>query len=166
MGREIRRVPPNWEHPTQQCQHSPWKGGCDYAMTHGGQCLKPLMQGYAETKAGFEKMQAEKGLQEAVDYYGNAPDVNDYVPEWPESEATWFQVYETVSEGTPVSPPFATREELVEYLIAHGDFWAQSRGEGGVSRKAAVAFVMEDGFVPSLIVEDGKITAGIEIAGR
>lgn len=166
MGREIRRVPPNWEHPTQKCPHSPWHGGCDEAKKNGGRCYMPLMQGYAEAKAGFEKMQAEKDLQEALDYYGSAPDAADYVPDWPESEATWFQVYQTVSEGSPVTPPFATREELVEYLVKHGDFWAQQRGEGGCSRRAAEAFVMGDGYVPSMVVENGKITSGIEIAGR
>lgn len=161
MGREIRMVPPNWEHPTQRCEHSPWQGGCDYAKTHGGQCLKPLMQGFADAKAGFEQRQAEKGLQEALDYYGSAPDVNDYVPEWTEAEATWFQVYETVSEGTPVTPPFATRAELVDYLMAHGDFWDQARGRGGYTRAQAEAFV-KDEFAPSLVVADGKVYSGIE----
>lgn len=166
MGREIRRVPPNWEHPRQKCEHSPWRGGCEDAKANGGKCYRPLMQGYAAAKAEFEKMQSEEGLQAALDYFGNAPDANDYVPDWPESEATWFQVYETVSEGSPVTPPFATREELVEYLVKHGDFWSQQDGKSGFSRKAAEAFVMGDGWVPSMMVENGKITSGIEIAGR
>lgn len=163
MGREIRRVPPNWEHPRQECKHSPWAGGCDDAKANGGKCYVPLMKGYAQAKAGFESMQAEKGLQEAIDYYGGAPDVNDYVPEWPEAEATWFQVYETVSEGTPVTPPFATREELVEYLIANGDFWDKSRGRGGYTREQAEAFVKSE-WAPSMIVTGGKVYSGIESA--
>jgi len=28
MGREIRMVPPGWEHPRRDCPHSPWAGGC------------------------------------------------------------------------------------------------------------------------------------------
>ena len=92
---------------------------------------------------------------------GRAPDVNDYVPDWAPTKATWFQVYETVSEGTPVSPPFATREELVEYLVKNGDFWAQYRGEGGYSRKAAEAFV-KDEWAPSLVVQNGIVQSGIE----
>lgn len=164
MGREIRRVPPHWDHPTQACKHSPWNGGCDYAKAHDGRCLKPLMQGYGDAKAEFEKMQVEKGLQEALDYFGRAPDMNDYVPDWKEDEATWFQVYETVSEGTPVTPPFATREELVEYLVKHGDFWSQHSKAGGFARKAAEAFVMRDGWVPSMVMQDGKLTEGIESA--
>lgn len=165
MGREVRRVPPNWEHPRQECKHSPWSGGCDEAKRSGGKCYKPLMQGYADAKAGFEKMLAEKGLQEAIEYYGGAPDVNDYVPEWSPEQATWFQVYETVSEGTPVSPPFATREELVDYLVTHGDFWAQHRGRGGYSRKAAEAFV-KDEWAPSMIVSGGRVMDGVTAAGE
>jgi hypothetical protein len=157
MGREIRRVPPNWEHPKFDPSEVRYEWQRD--------AYKPLMEGYAEAKAGFEKMQAEKGLQEAIDYYGQAPDVNDYVPDWTEAEATWFQVYETVSEGSPVTPPFATREELVEYLVQHGDFWRQKDGSGGHSRKSAEAFVMGDGWVPSMVMENGKITIGIDIAG-
>jgi hypothetical protein len=64
---------------------------------------------------------------------------------------TWFQVYETVSEGTPVTPPFATKEELVDYLVANGDFWDQHRGDGGWSRENAEAFVGA-GFAMSLVV--------------
>lgn len=181
MGREIRRVPPNWEHPRQECKHSPWAGGCDEAKEHGGKCYKPLYdKSYREAVADWKEGYAawEAGTHESLKYYtedgkrceyweyDTPPDPEYYRPDWADGEATWFQVYQTVSEGSPVSPPFATREELVEYLVAHGDSWAQSRGEGGVSRKAAEAFVMGDGSVPSMIVEDGKITSGIEIAGR
>jgi hypothetical protein len=64
-------------------------------------------------------------------WHGEPPDPKYYRPPWTEAEATWFQMYATVSEGTPVSPPFATKEELVEYLVANGDYWDQKRGHGG-----------------------------------
>jgi len=180
MGREIRRVPPNWEHPREQCRHSPWAGGCADGKSHGGKCLKPLYdrsfsEAAAEWKEGFlswergerpEYCGDESKETEFWEYEGQPPERDSYRPEWKEGEATWFQVYETVSEGTPVSPAFATREELVEYLVKNGDFWAQKRGEGGCSRKSAEAFVMGDGWVPSMVMEGGKITSGIEIAGR
>ncbi len=179
MGREIRMVPPNWEHPRQRCEHSPWAGGCDDAKAHGGQCFKPLYdrtfeveaKDWKEEFAAWERGERpdycgeESKNDEFWEYHGSPPDREDYRPSWPEGTATWFQVYETVSEGTPVTPPFATREELVEYLVSHGDYWSQWRGEGGCSRKAAEAFVKEDGWVPSLMVSDGVIKQGIEIAG-
>jgi hypothetical protein len=95
-----------------------------------------------------------------VDY--PAPERKYYRP-WRDDEATWFQVWQTVSEGSPVSPPFATREELIDYLVLHGDFWDQERGTGGYSREQAIAFV-NAGWVPSAmtIVHGGVVTSATE----
>lgn len=90
-----------------------------------------------------------------------------YRPDWKPEEATWFQMYETVSEGTPVTPPFETREELVEYLVANGCFWDQKRRARGLSgdwmrcspwtREEATKFVFGDGWMPSMTVQNGEI---------
>jgi hypothetical protein len=77
------------------------------------------------------------------------PNPDSYRPKF-QTEPTWYQVYETVSEGTPVTPPFATKEELVNYLVEHGDFWDQRRGHGGWSRENAERFVGA-GWAPSLV---------------
>jgi len=74
---------------------------------------------------------------------------------------TWFQAYETVSEGTPVTPPFATQEELIDYLATRGDFWDQHRGEGPWPRENARKFVLGSGWAPSMIVTTGP--AGVDI---
>lgn len=58
-------------------------------------------------------------------YEGDPPRIEHYNHYYTEDEATWFQLYETVSEGTPVSPPFETKEELSQYLHENGDFWTQ-----------------------------------------
>ena len=39
----------------------------------------------------------------------------ELMPEFPEGTATGWQLYETTSEGTPVSPVFATAEELAAW---------------------------------------------------
>lgn len=96
----------------------------------------------------------------------NPPDVEYYRPDWKPEEMTWFQVYETVSEGTPVTPPFATREELVDYLVTNGDYWDQYRdAEVPWSRKQAEAFVFGGGSAPSLIIENGIVKTGVEALG-
>src|SRR5690606_35934427 len=59
------------------------------------------------------------------DYAGLRPDPDDYMPVWPEEECKGWCVYETVSLGTPVTPVFEKPEDLIEYLIEHGDFWDQ-----------------------------------------
>jgi hypothetical protein len=37
----------------------------------------------------------------------------------------WWQVWETVSEGSPVTPAFETAEALIEHLVQHSDAWDQ-----------------------------------------
>ena len=163
MGREIRRVPPNWEHPRRRCEHSPWAGGCDEAKRNGGMCYHPLYNlafgpemdaWYGEWKkweAG-DRGDCDDPEMKFLEWHGGPPDPEYHRPAWDESIATWFQVYETVSEGCPVTPPFATKEELIDYLATHGDFWDQLRGDGPWSRENAERFVERE-WAPSMIME-------------
>jgi hypothetical protein len=79
-------------------------------------------------------------------------------PDQPQDkEATWFLAWETVTtEGTPVTPPFATTDELVDYLATPGDFWEQEQGDGPWDRKSAEEFV-KAGWAPTLIVTGKQI---------
>ncbi|WP_027578457.1 hypothetical protein [Bradyrhizobium sp. Ai1a-2] len=42
-----------------------------------------------------------------------------YMPAWPAMERTHWQMYETTSAGTPVSPPCASTCELAKWLADH-----------------------------------------------
>jgi len=139
MGREIRRVCENWEHPKDS----------------QGRYM-PLYEGYANALSEFEEIYQEEGLQEAIEYMG-APNKHDYVPDWDKAE--WYQVYETVSEGTPVTPPFETKAELVDYLVENGTFWNSE----GYAREAAEKFV-DAGWVPSMIMTGGQMLRDINCA--
>lgn len=139
MGREVRRVPENWEHPKE--------GRYNYRLGRHEEVFKPLfdrdydsesrewVEGCIAWSRGEhedqEKYENAPEFKYYWEYAGNPPDSNDHVPydRDDESLCTWWQAYETVSEGTPVSPPFATAEELIDYLSTHGDFWEQSRAE-------------------------------------
>lgn len=173
MGREIRRVPAGWDHPRRErCPHWP---------TCSTVCFKPMLDEDYDTAAKewlAGLLAWERGDRPTYfdakdratyryfwDYEGNPPDEDYYRPKWTDEERTHYQVYETVSEGTPVTPPFATKEELVNYLVEHGDFWDQqptrpgrSRG-GGWAREAAEKFVRSE-WAPSIVVErtDTSIT--------
>jgi len=61
-----------------------------------------------------------------------------------------WQVWETVSEGSPVTPVLPTREALIDYLVEYGDLWDQ-KCDGGWKRENAERFV-SSGFAPSLVV--------------
>jgi hypothetical protein len=70
--------------------------------------------------------------------YDSPPDPEYHrTRKWTPEEATAYQVYSTVSEGTPVSPVFETTEALQQWLV-----------EQGHSEHAAARFI-ETGWAPS-----------------
>lgn len=152
MGREIRRVPPDWEHPrytAENARRPEWVGSeipiydNDYE-TAAEEWIADLLEwrDSPDRKPGCYFWEVES----------NPPDPERYRKrKWTPEEATHVQVYETVSEGTPVTPHFATKAELVDYLVAYGDFWDQRRGDGGWERQNAEQFV-ESEWACSLVV--------------
>ena len=155
MGREIRRVPPNWEHPKDERGNYLPMHDKDFE-TAASEWIEEFNQweaGTHEHQRAYPKECAD--CQHYWQWAGDPPDEELYRPKF-EVEPTWYQMYETVSEGTPVTPPFETKEELTDYLVDHGTFWDQSRGEGGWSRVAAEQFVKNE-WAPSMVVTQGKI---------
>lgn len=162
MGREIRMVPPNWDHPKVD-RH----GRLDYQPMYD----RTFAQAATEWKAGFAAwergerspyMSAEYRDNEFWEYEGGPPEDRAFYRIWKDEDATWFQLWETVSEGTPVSPPFATKQELADYLAENGDFWDQKRGAGGWGKKSASAFV-EAGSAPSMMMVGGQVIESNDI---
>jgi len=97
---------------------------------------------------------ADDAKLEAWEWIGKPPDRKYYRP-FADEEATWYQLWETVTEGTPVSPPFATLEELVAHLAKFGDDWDRKRGDGGWGLAAATRFV-KTGWAPTLMILTNK----------
>jgi len=141
MGREIRRVPPGWEHPKR---HNQW--GYDFAPLYD--------KSYEEAQAAWEEARRTFNRTDYTfeEWEGDAPDPSYYRPAWDEDTRTAFQIYETVSEGTPVSPVFESEEDLVSWLIE----------EGGHSEVAAREFVRV-GSVPSMMMIGNRIASNIEM---
>lgn len=173
MGREIRRVPPNWEHP--KCEQTRIKRGQyvraeEYQPLYDEPFAPAMREWYSEWQQWDAKTHADYDPEypNYWDYNGGPPDPKYYRPDWPEETMTWFQIYETVSEGTPVTPPFATKAELIDYLVDNGDFWDQNRwkervpgyGPPAWDRKNAEAFV-KDEWAPSMVAS--VTAAGVDI---
>jgi hypothetical protein len=94
---------------------------------------------------------------------GSEPDLAAYYrPEWPADAVMGWCVYATVNEGSPVTPVFASREELVEHLVEHGTQELGRQIDAPFSRAAAERFVFEDGYVSSLVSEGGVVRTGAE----
>lgn len=117
MGRELRRVPADWQHP----------------LDDRGICLplhyESFKEAAAKWKAGFAAWEcgdrpdycSEGGAKmEYWEYDGAPPESKYYRPDWPEESRTHFQMYETTSEGTPISPVFADIETLAHWLADNG----------------------------------------------
>lgn len=70
-----------------------------------------------------------------------------------------YQVWETTSEGSPISPPFATPEELARWLADHG---ASSFGSQTATYEEWLAFARGPGWAPSAVsVDGGPIVSGV-----
>ena len=113
----------------------------------------------AEWKRDFASWEAgtHSSWRAGLEYweYAGTPYEAEWYRPWQDDEATWWQLWETVTEGTPVSPPFETRAELVEYLATYGDFWDND----GRGKERAGAFA-EAGYAPSMmaVVSPGSPT--------
>lgn len=79
--------------------------------------MDPLPEDELESIAGLT---GDALMAAFVEWHGARPDPEDYMPDWPEEERTHYQMYETTSEGTPISPVFATPEELARWCADNG----------------------------------------------
>lgn len=179
MGREIRMVPANWAHPERDPNHDEYQRGGKQPMTD-----ETFDHAFAEWLETFDRIRAGKLEGFEIEYYAggladwlpdNPAPIRCYYRPWNDDEATWFQLWETVSEGTPVSPPFASKQELADWLAANGDEWDQSRcndphacrtfgltpGKPGWGKEKAERFVFGDGWAPSFVVTDGNVMDGV-----
>ena len=153
MGREIRRVSKDWEHP---------KGYAGRKNNYQPMFDKTYKEAADEWVKGFKEYEPTEDCPYYWDFYGPTPDEQHYKPE-STNPMDHFQAYETVSEGTPVSPVFDSLEKLRDYLVEHGDFWDQRRKNGGWTEEQAEAFIKNEYCFSGAIV-DGKVLTARETA--
>ena len=137
MGREVRRVPKNWKHPEKDGNYI------------------ALLEGYAEDCAEFDAIVDEKERERM----GNRPAKEDYMPDWPESEKTHLQMYETCTEGTPISPVMETPEELARWLADNG---ASSFGRMTATYQQWLCTIKQGGVPSCFFSLSGDIESGVE----
>jgi len=111
MGRELRKVPANWEHPKND-------NGSYQPMFNRfyGDALSEWLEEHQKWEAGTHEDLIDKPeRKEEYPFYamwgGNPPDVEYYqTKKYAPEELTHIQLYETTSEGTPKSPVFKADE--------------------------------------------------------
>ena len=162
MGREVRRVPADWEHPKE------------YNIHRREDCYKPLYDDDFEVCAKYWDAAREKwDAGERPDYAphdeypigyqfdqweGPRPYSGDYMPQWSEAERTHYMMYETTSEGTPISPAFATPEELARWLA---DTNASAFAGRGAPYESWLR-IANGGYAPIAIMIGGELVSGVE----
>lgn len=170
MGREVRMIKAGWEHP----QDGTYDGKIRYI---------PLFDNYAGAKADYDKQKlhwdagfvlfgngtfepkddtiAEKSFEQYwCGRYGREPNPADYMPQWAEGEATKLVMYENCTEGTPVSPPFDTPEELARWLADNN---ASAFGRQTANYEDWLATI-ECGWSVSAVIVDGEVISGVKLA--
>jgi hypothetical protein len=118
MGRILRKVPANWEHPKND--NGSYKPMFDKFY---GDALNEWIENNKKWENGtHEDLIKNPKLKDEYPFYamwnGNPPDVEYYhTKKYNEEELTHIQLYQTTSEGTPISPVFKANEldKLCEY---------------------------------------------------
>jgi len=162
MGREVRMVPADWVHPRDGFYAN---GDVRYVSLHDGRDFAGRLADWeseaAKWNAGEYPSYAseENKSMSYIEWAGDRPEPSDYMPQWPESERTHLMMYETTSEGSPISPAFETPEELARWLADTG---ASSFGRSTASYEAWLR-VARGGYAPSaVIIGNGEMQSGVE----
>ena len=98
MSREIRRVPATWQHPKNE----------------NGNYIR-ILDKFSYSPEEIADGLRDGWLENTPPHYGC-----NVMPEWPEEEKTHLQMYETTTEGTPISPVMDTPENLARWLADNG----------------------------------------------
>lgn len=142
MGREVRKVPADWQHPKDA----------------RGRYVPLLGHTYAEELRRHAARDPAK--YSADEYFGLIGLPSDYMPEF--ENATHLMIYETCTEGTPITPAFATPEELARWAADNG---ASAYGSETASYEAWLAMIREGSVVGAVIV-NGTIVSGVQFEVR
>lgn len=149
MSREIRRVPLDWIHPSDEDgKHLPMFDQ-DYESARDEWLI--ALQSWLD--GTHEDLTDDPTRKDRMDYWewdGGPPDRDYYRPKF-EADPIGYQVYEDVSEGTPTSPVFETLEEMKTWLLNEG-----------YSEHATDMFI-ESGWAPSMVFTSDRGMSGIGI---
>lgn len=163
MGRKVRMVPPDWQHPKNAEGHpiplydgpfserlAEWREG----KAKWDEGLIPDYRGGWEPKGDRDYSYEE--------WDGAEPKPEEYMPDFAPGAATHFMMYEDTSEGTPISPAFATPEELARWLADNN---ASAFGGMTATYEQWLA-TCRRGFAVSAIMSSAGFQSGVEAMGN
>lgn len=148
MGCEIRKVPKDWEHPQEwntlynEMKNKPLFEGKNGAFKKDA---GEWMEGCIKWHQGIHPDQKEEAYDNKNKYcwewFGSPPEPKEYMPDFGDN-ATHLMLFETTSEGTPISPAFETLDEVCQYAENNCFTFAKHK-----TTKERWKEMLEDGFV-------------------
>ncbi len=163
MGREVRRVPADWVHPQREGIPDEPQPLFDRPFT---EVVKEWKEQFLAWEAGhnygFNRPRAKDETEEFWEYDGGPPDRAYYRPDWPEETRTHYQMYETTSEGTPISPVMETPEALARWLVDNN---ASAFADETAGYEAWLR-VARGGYACSAVVTTQGLASGVEGLSR
>lgn len=123
MSREVRKVPASWDHPREQ-------GRTSFCPLFDGSTYEQKATAWDEGASKWASGEFDEYAEESdkalpyENWAGPRPNPADYMPIWPESKRTHFMMYETTTEGTPISPAFESLEDLARWLAENATAYA------------------------------------------
>lgn len=94
-------------------------------------------------------------------YPGQRDEADAWRPTEPPTGEGW-QLWETVSEGSPISPVFDSAEGLARWMASPAYTWGAARP---MAYSAALAFVAGSGWAPTGFIDAGGVHEGADCVG-
>jgi len=156
MGREVRMVPADWQHPKSE--------NGEFIPLFPGDRYQSRVDNWDKEKEEWERgefpdyVSDENKKLTFEEWVGARPNVEDYMSNWPAEQRTHFMMYEDTTKGTPISPAFETSEELAQWLVDNNAsaFGSQTGSYEGWLR------IARGGWAPSLMIADGIMVSGVD----
>ena len=76
-------------------------------------------------------------------------------------KGTWYQMWETTSEGSPISPAFKTPEDLARWLFEND---ASTFGSQTTTYVQWLAFIRGPGWAPTMVSDGHQLMSGVDAA--
>lgn len=163
MGREVRRVPRDWEHPREpRGGLIPLHDGFNKRLAEWDEENAKWQEGLrSDWKGGWKPLEENERRMNFSDWDGERPKQEDYMPDWPIEERTHYQMYEACTEGTPISPVMDSPEKLARWLADHE---ASAFGGQTATYEQWLGMIGE-GSAFSAAMIDGEMKSGVAVIG-
>jgi hypothetical protein len=145
MGRELMRVPENFDWP----MHRIWPGAMLGICNEMEYVAKELN---SDERCELCRKWAKLSKLKISDY--KCPELPWHKP----PRGKWYQLWETTSEGSPISPAFEKPEELAKWLVDNN---ASTFGSETATYKQWLNFIKGSGWAPSAVMTKDGLESGV-----